>query len=65
MDLLTTCPECGLRCYVPADTRSLECHSCGCTYDPYDDEECPFDDAPDYGGSFDGFNVYSDADPGL
>jgi hypothetical protein len=65
MDLLTACPDCGLRCYVPKDTTNVECSSCGCSYDPWDDEECDFDTEPDYGGSFDGFNVYSDADTGL
>lgn len=64
-DLLTTCPECGLRAYVPRDTHHVDCACCGCSYDPWDDDPSTEDDTPDYGGSFDGFTVYSDADPGL
>ena len=65
MIYLSTCPTCELLQEVEQDTRWTNCERCGLRYNINDDSEPQFDPDPDYGGAFDGFNVSSDADPGL
>lgn len=62
--IITTCPKCSHSFEVDIDTLSVKCPKCSKVYIWTDDDDSS-DPDPDYGGAFDGFNVSSDADPGL
>lgn len=64
--LITTCPRCGRTHEESIDATEAICPKCSCRYmiwDYQDETDPEFD--PDYGGTFDGHTVHSDADPGL
>lgn len=65
MDHLTTCPRCHHTFDFDPDDRRVWCPSCACRFRPWDEDAEPLEYEPDYGGTFDGFTVHSDADPGL
>jgi hypothetical protein len=62
--IITTCPRCALSFDVDIDAEKVTCPKCRLVYHWQDDDDSTESD-PDYGGAFDGFNVSSDADPGL
>lgn len=64
--LITTCPDCGRQHDIDPHANYVTCHKCGCRYNVWDDaEEADNEPDADYGGVFDGYTVFSDADPGL
>jgi hypothetical protein len=63
--MITTCPSCNRPFEVDPETILVTCANCGHRYDLRDDDADGFDPDPDFGGSFDGFTVHSDADAGL
>lgn len=63
--IITTCPECGHQFEVETQATLAICARCNTAYQIWQDQDDDPDPDPDYGGAFDGFNVSSDADPGL
>ena len=62
--LVCTCPNCNHANEADIDQVFVRCNRCGHRWD-LRDYDGPDAQDPDYGGSFDGFTVTSDADPGL
>ena len=64
--LITTCPSCGRQRDIDPQAHFTKCLRCGHKYNVWDTaEEADNEPDADYGGVFDGFGVFSDADPGL
>ena len=63
--MITTCPDCRFAFEVDIDAKMVRCPKCSHRFHTWDDDDDSPEGDPDYGGAFDGFNVSSDADPGL
>lgn len=64
--IVTYCPRCPNAFEIDVEDTHATCGRCGHHWNLSDDSQFPDDGPdPDYGGAFDGFNVSSDADPGL
>ena len=63
--IICTCPDCGHQFEVGTQVTLAICKRCNTAFQLWADADDDPDSDPDYGGAFDGFNVSSDADPGL